>query len=258
MWPNRSDRREPEQAVPTIDFGGGPVPIHVKRSHRARSIRLRADAIGNAVRITVPYHVPLSRALRMVEDHRDWLSRRMAAVPAAVPLIPGADFAFLGEPVRIEWMEGHSRTVHRHEDCVRLGGPEHLVEARLLRWLKSEARGHMAADLDDYCQRGALPVPRLSLGDARGRWGSCSRPSRAAPSHIRMNWRLVMAPPAVRRSVVAHEVAHLVHMNHSKNFYALLDDLFEGDRSACDSWLKQHGPGLHRVGLRVSDSDLPV
>jgi len=248
LWPNRSDRREPACDPPTIDFGGGPVPIHVTRSHRARSMRLRADAIDNAVRITVPYHVPLSRVLRMVEENRDWLSRRMAAVPAAVPLIPGACFAFMGEPLRIEWTEGHSRTIHRDNDCVRLGGPEHLVEARLLRWLKEEARLHMAADLGDYCLRGRLPVPRLSIGDARGRWGSCSRPSREAPAHIRMNWRLVMAPTVVRRSVVAHEVAHLVHMNHSKNFYTLLDDLFEGNRSTCDRWLKQHGAGLHRVG----------
>ena len=57
-----------------------------------------------------------------------------------------------------------------------------------------------------------------------------------------------MAPDEVRRSVVAHEVAHLRHMNHSADFYAWLDALFEGDRKSADHWLKAHGRGLYLVG----------
>jgi hypothetical protein len=56
-----------------------------------------------------------------------------------------------------------------------------------------------------------------------------------------------MAPPMVRRSVVAHEVAHIRHMNHSPAFYAHLDALFPGERKAADRWLKQHGSDLYRV-----------
>jgi predicted metal-dependent hydrolase len=83
-------------------------------------------------------------------------------------------------------------------------------------------------------------VPPLSLSNARRRWGSCS-----ARGTIRLNWRLVMAPDAVRRSVVAHEVAHLVHFDHSREFRALLGSLFEGDLAAADRWLKREGPGLY-------------
>jgi predicted metal-dependent hydrolase len=57
-----------------------------------------------------------------------------------------------------------------------------------------------------------------------------------------------MAPASVRRSVIAHEVAHMRHMNHSPDFYAWLDVLFEGNRKAGDQWLKMHGTGLQRVG----------
>jgi hypothetical protein len=57
-----------------------------------------------------------------------------------------------------------------------------------------------------------------------------------------------MAPPMVRRSVVAHEVAHLRHMNHSPAFYGLLDEIFEGDRKDADRWLKSHGSDLHLIG----------
>jgi len=79
------------------------------------------------------------------------------------------------------------------------------------------------------------------LSNARRRWGSC-----AADGAIRINWRLIMAPDFVRRSVVAHEVAHLVHFNHSPAFHACLKGLFDGDLAAADSWLKREGRSLYQ------------
>lgn len=108
-----------------------------------------------------------------------------------------------------------------------------------------QAREVYLADLSEYCDRAQCDIPSLSIGDARRRWGSCS-----GKQAIRLNWRLIMAPPMVRRSVVAHEVAHLKHMNHSKDFYAHLDVVFEGDRKAADRWLKTHGNSLHLVGAK--------
>ena len=78
------------------------------------------------------------------------------------------------------------------------------------------------------------------LSAARRRWGSCAR-----DGTIRINWRLVMAPAEVRRSVVAHEVAHLVQFDHSPAFHAALDALFEGDLRAANRWLKLHGRELY-------------
>lgn len=75
---------------------------------------------------------------------------------------------------------------------------------------------------------------------AQKRWGSCSDKSR-----IRLNWRLVQAPDYVRRSVVAHEVAHLVHFDHSPAFHALLGEIYEGDIKLADGWLKQYGRSLY-------------
>jgi predicted metal-dependent hydrolase len=109
--------------------------------------------------------------------------------------------------------------------------------------LQAEARRVFAEEIAHYCTKADEPVARLSLGDPRSRWGSCS-----TRGTISLSWRLIMAPPHVRRSVVAHEVAHIRHMDHSKAFYAWLDELYEGDRKAADRWLKMHGTGLQRVG----------
>ena len=123
---------------------------------------------------------------------------------------------------------------------VRVGGPQGTVPARLKRWLEAEALSLLADDLAHYCARADVAVPQLGLSRATRRWGSCS-----GKGVIRINWRLVMAPDHVRRSVVAHEVAHLVHFNHSPAFHALLDDLFEGEVDAANHWLKRHGRSLY-------------
>ena len=103
-----------------------------------------------------------------------------------------------------------------------------------------EAQRLLEADLAFYCERAGHAAPPLRLSRAQRRWGSCS--DRKA---IRINWRLVQAPDAVRRSVVAHEVAHLTHFDHSGAFHAMLRALFEDDVGEADRWLKAHGRSLY-------------
>ena len=90
-----------------------------------------------------------------------------------------------------------------------------------------------------YAARAGLEVPDFALSSARRRWGSCS-----SSGTVRLNWRLVQAPDAVRRSVVAHETAHRVHFDHSPRFHALLAELFEDDLGQAEAWLKANGPRL--------------
>ena len=77
------------------------------------------------------------------------------------------------------------------------------------------------------------------------RWGSCS-----AAGAIRYSWRLILAPEFVRRATVAHEVAHLVHLNHGPDFHALVERLLGADPRPARAWLKREGAALHRIGPR--------
>ena len=99
---------------------------------------------------------------------------------------------------------------------------------------------HFGGDLTHYCAQAGHQVPRLALSRAQRRWGSC-----ASDGSIRINWRLIMAPDFVRRSVVAHEVAHMTHFDHSPAFHAHLGTLFEGDVGAANRWLKRNGRSLY-------------
>jgi predicted metal-dependent hydrolase len=232
---------------PQVDIEGEAVPVRIRRNPRARRISMRADAIKREIRITMPTYAPTKAALDFVAQKRQWIAARLQSGAAGAPIGPGGTVAVAGEPHLIVWTAGASRTIRvKDRDTGRelhLGGPEDMVETRILRWLKTEARRVFAEEIGYYCARAGESPPRLSLGDPRSRWGSCS--SRGT---ISLSWRLIMAPASVRRSVIAHEVAHIRHMDHSPAFYGWLDTLFEGDRKAADRWLKMHGTALQRIG----------
>ncbi len=222
---------------------GEAIGVFIRRHAQSRSMRLRYDPGARVVRITIPTWASEREALALAHGHRDWIATQMAEAVPAHPLGPGAELAFMGRALTVDWHPDYPRTPTVIDDILRIGGPEELLSGRITRWLQAQAKQVYADDLAFYCARADAPLPRLSIGDARSRWGSCS--SRGG---IRMNWRLIMAPPQVRRSVVAHEVAHLKHMDHSARFYAHLDAIFDGNRRACDAWLKAHGRGLRAVG----------
>jgi hypothetical protein len=242
-----SSLSDPRGGDPLIDIEGQQVPIRIRRSAQARRISLRADAVRREIRITMPVYAPTQTALEFVEAKKQWIAARLESAPAAAPIAPGSTIAFEGEPHRIDWSADAPRRVERHIGndgaALRVGGPEDMAGARVLRWLKEEARRTMTDDLAEYCAKAGEAPPRLSLGDQRSRWGSCS--SRGT---ISMSWRLIMAPASVRRSVIAHEVAHMRHMDHSPAFYRWFEEIFEGDRKAADRWLKMHGTALQLVG----------
>jgi len=228
---------------PEIEIEGSSFPVRIKRNPRAKRISLRADAIKREIRVTMPTYAPTAEAMAFVYQKREWIAARMQSAPESVVIQNGAAVAFEGEEHRIVWREDLPRRVAQVKGELRLGGPEDMIAQRIIRWLKSEARRTFTTDLAHYCNIAGEDTPRLQLGDPRSRWGSCS--SRGT---IAISWRLIMAPTDVRRSVIAHEVAHMRHMDHSPAFYQWMDELFEGDRKAADKWLKMHGTGLHHVG----------
>ena len=238
---------DPKGRDPVVDIEGEAVPVRIRRNSRAKRISMRADAIKREIRITMPTYAPTKAAMDFVLQKRNWIALRLHSAPRIAPLHSGDIVAFEGEPHRIIWSDDATRKVKLVEGGegreLHLGGPKEMVEARILRWLKTRARSIFTDEIAHYCQKAGEPVPALSLGDPRSRWGSCS--SRGT---ISLSWRLVMAPAYVRRSVIAHEVAHMRHMDHSPAFYAWLHELFEGDRKTADRWLKMHGTGLQRVG----------
>lgn len=230
----------PPRQDPAVEIAGRSLPIVVRRLDRARRMTMRLAPDGSEVRISIPRWTRTDEAFAFAQSRQDWLARQLAALPAPGTLAHGTVVHFRGQPLVL----AHDPTAPRKPVVVvgelRVGGPAASLAPRLLRWLQGEARAQIAQDLAHYCARADQPCPALSLSSAQRRWGSC-----AQDGTIRINWRLIMAPDAVRRSVVAHEVAHLLHFDHSPAFHHCLKTLFEGSVHEANRWLKANGRSLY-------------
>lgn len=234
-WLRQNPRHEPQ-----VQLGDVCLPIVVRRQRNARRMTLRLSPDGREVRVTIPDWCRTADALSFAHSRVDWLGEQLASLPVAEPVGHGAELRFRGRTLTIHHDPAAPRRPLLQHDRIAIGGPESALQGRLRRWLEGEARSIMVDDLAHYCDLARKPAPRLALSNAKRRWGSC-----APDGSIRINWRLIMAPDPVRRSVVAHEVAHLVHFDHSPRFHAFLGDLFEGDLPAANSWLKCEGRSLY-------------
>ena len=232
--------KRPAHEHPTVIVGERMLPLVVRRLPQARRMTLRLAPDGSEVRVSVPQWGRTAEALAFANSRADWLAAQLATVSTSASVTPGGTLPYRGQDLSIAHDPRAPRRVALGEGVVRIGGAPESLTPRLKRWLEGEARRLLAEDLSYYCLRANLPQAKLSLSSAQRRWGSCS-----GRGHIRINWRLVMAPDAVRRSVVAHEVAHLVHFDHSPRFHALLAELFEGEVASANRWLKRHGRGLY-------------
>ncbi len=229
-----------KRSAPEIELGGRRLPIVVRRLPQARRLTLRLAPDGSEVRVSMPRWGRTVEAVEFARSRAGWLARQIAALPARQVVTPGTSLAFRGTALAIAHDPAAPRRVRLEGEALRCGGPIDGLPTRLRRWLEGEARRLIAEDLAHYCARAGRAPPKLALSNAQRRWGSC-----AASGAIRINWRLIMAPDEVRRSVVAHEVAHLVHFDHSPAFHALLGVLYEGEIAAANRWLKREGRGLY-------------
>jgi predicted metal-dependent hydrolase len=220
--------------------------LQVRRSARAKAIRLRVDPRTGAVLLTVPQRVAIKQALAWAAEQQGWIDRQRAAVPPVSEIEPGGTVPLYGIPHRIDWDANRPRMIRVEENRIVIGGPRDTLESRLLRWLRREALAVLTQDTQHYAAKAGVTVAKVGVGDTLSRWGSCS-----SSGAIRYSWRLILAPPEVRRATAAHEVAHRVHMNHSPAFHGLVAELFGADPKPQRDWLRREGAGLHRLGRRL-------
>jgi predicted metal-dependent hydrolase len=140
---------------------------------------------------------------------------------------------------------GTGRGVRVEGDCLLVPGAPSTLGPRVAGWLKVLARDRLASASSRYCGLVGRPYSSLAIRDTRSRWGSCSPDGR-----LMYSWRLILAPPPILDYVAAHEVAHLVELNHSAAYWKVVTTICP-DWKVHRNWLKTHGSSLHR--LRFQD-----
>jgi predicted metal-dependent hydrolase len=220
-----------------------PVPIEIRSIRGARRMRLRYDEVRGLLKLTCPPRTSRRSALAWALDQRDWIDARVADRLPGVPFVPGAVVPVEGRDRRLVWAEDGPRSVRLSDDALICGGPEQGIPRRVEAFLKRLALETMSREVAEFAAVAGVTPRRVSIGDAATRWGSCS-----SAGAIRLSWRLILAPPTVRRYVVAHEVAHLRHLDHSAEFKALEARLFGPGLAAAKSELRRLGPRLRLLG----------
>lgn len=231
------------EAEPVFSGGMHVRPLVVVRSPRARQMRLVVSPRDGNVRLTIPRRAGLAEARRWAESKRGWVEAQLAALPEPQPIQPGMILPFAGKRITLDWSAAYPRKPFWTGPVVCVGGSRESLEPRVLRWMRAEARSLLEAESRELAVRLGVTLGRIGVGDPVSRWGSCS-PS----GDIRYSWRLILAPEAVRRATVAHEIAHRVHMNHGPRFHALVAELLGDDPAPARRWLRTHGAALHWFG----------
>jgi predicted metal-dependent hydrolase len=224
-----------------IAVGDRELPLAIRRLPHARRITLRLAPDGSEARISMPEWGRTGDAVNFAEQRRDWLATQLAKFPPPLQIEHGCPLPYRGETLQVAWEATAPRRPVLDDGMIVIGGACEGIGARLRRWLEQEALRISAEDLLHYCARAGQPSPKLALSRAQRRWGSCT-----SGGTIRINWRLIMAPDFVRRSVVAHEVAHMTHFDHSPAFHAHLAALYEAPIEQANRWLRQDGRSLYR------------
>ena len=225
----------------SVDLDGDLVPVTVRRNSQAKRLILRVDRATGEVKLTLPKHVGARAAEKFISKQRAWIAKERAALEPQHVLCDGAALYFLGQKHRIVFTGCAPRTVKRVGDEIQVGGPADMAAKRLENWLRREAKAVLSDRAGLHAETLDLDYNRISIGDMKSRWGSCS--SRGT---LRFSWRLVMAPFDVMDYVAAHEVAHLREMNHSDRFWAEVAKCVPEHRKL-RRWLKTEGNALFNV-----------
>jgi predicted metal-dependent hydrolase len=238
MWSNARSEAALEAALP--------VPIEIRPIRSARRLRLRFDESSGTLKLTCPARTSRRSALAWALDQGEWIDAQLARRLAPEPFESGASIPIEGRETRIVWSEKEARTPCLVGDELRCGGAQAGLSRRVESFLKAHALKIMSDEVAEFSALAGVAAGAVTVGDAGTRWGSCSSAGR-----IRLSWRLILAPPQARRYVVAHEVAHLRHLNHGPKFKALEAELFGPGLSEARAILRRIGPRLRRIGRRV-------
>jgi predicted metal-dependent hydrolase len=225
---------------------GRPVPVTVKLNPRARRLIVKVHPSTGEVTVVAPSQRALDRAMDFARSESSWIARRLARVPQPIAFGVGAAIPLRGKDHVVEtgaagpapvWIDGS-------EAIIRVSGRVEHAPRRLLDFMKREARKALSERAHEMAGRLGLAPSRITVRDTASRWGSCST-ARA----LSFSWRLILAPDFVLDYVVAHEVAHMRHMNHGPRFWRLVQELI-GDIETPQRWLTKNGPHLHRYAPR--------
>jgi len=215
-----------------------------RRQRRTVGLKITADGLI----VHAPKRISQTLLESLIAQKADWIQKKLSArnenkLPA-LQWQDGEQLLLLGNTVTLAVKhDARSRAVNHQPGLLALAMPNHddesAVSRKVLQWYKKQALTDFARRLEIFSARLGVALPKLLISNARTRWGSCN-----SKREVRLNWRLLQAPPHLINYVICHELAHLKEMNHSAKFWAVVASIYP-DYKAAEKELKVWSPRLH-------------
>ncbi|MBR2136918.1 MAG: M48 family metallopeptidase [Alphaproteobacteria bacterium] len=213
--------------------------IKVIQSPTARRLTLRIDSKTRTPVLSVPRFCSRKHAIKFVEENMDWIVRSLSKIPEQKYFSDGEQISLFGEILTICHCPHERGGVWRKDNFLCVSGGAEFIHRRIKDYIKNLCRQKFlelsrvkAAQINRH-------IHSISIKDTKSRWGSCS-----SLNNINYNWRIALAPAEAINYLIAHEVAHLEHPDHSKQFWDCVG-LLNPDWKHGHDWLKKHGKTLY-------------
>jgi predicted metal-dependent hydrolase len=241
-------RRPSEPPTINITFEREIYLVRLRRHRQARRYTLRIHSVTREIVLTMPPRGSLKQAREFAEKHGGWIAVRLGRLSEPAPFAHGVVIPLRGVDHRIAHRQKQRGTVWIEnsagdERLLCVAGDEPHIARRVSDFLKREVKSDLEAASRRAADALGVAIKRVSIRDPSSRWGSCS-----TTGVLSYSWRLIFAPPFVLDYLVAHEVAHLIEMNHSQAFWRVVERICPHVTRA-KSWLDARGPDLHRYGV---------
>ncbi len=212
-----------------------PFDVEVQRSRRKSAVIYVRN--GKA-EVRVPNRTPNYWIKQFVHEKREWIEQQLLAEQQRkseqYSLRDGANIPYLGESLQIKHVANAETDICGKELILPADDLFTDAASEFHRWLKAQATDYITPLAKDLAQQAqvAHKLRNIKFKKTKSRWGHCTR-----EGDIQFNWLIMLGPPEVVRYLVAHEVCHLVHMNHSRAYWSAVDSICP-ERKVAQKWLR--------------------
>lgn len=227
-----------------IEVDGQQIEILLIRNKRSKRLTLRQNLSGGNFKLSMPMRSSIAQAKAFCNEHASWIADKSITMQDMVIFEHGQRIPLRGDQVKLIFLDQLRGQTLLLADELRVTGGSDYAPRRLTTWLKAEAKTDIVSAIEKYQPLLDVKHSKLTIRDTKSRWGSCS-----SSKALSFSWRLVLAPPNVLDYVVAHELAHILEMNHSAKFWAHVERVCPHMNDS-RNWLKTNGGQLHQIRVK--------
>jgi hypothetical protein len=215
-------------------------PLRIVSGRNSRRLTLRIDSRTHQVVLSLPKICSVKTAREFVVAHQDWIERRLTELPSVSDFCSGDVISLFGQTIRLCGCPDSLRAVREEDGVLYVGGDPAFFHRRVKDYICRKAKKEFEERSRRLAEKLGCTLKRVTIKDTKSRWGSCS-----ILNNINYNWRIALAPLFVIDYLMAHEVAHLKHRDHSAAFWDCVKALYS-DAALGRCWLKNNGKELYR------------